>query len=163
MQLVLVGEYRNEVFHTGIEELRAEIERSGVQDQVVFTGFLPDPEVAMLLNLATVLVLPSFMEGYGLPAVEAAACGCPVIATNRSPLASILGAGVLSIEPEISAIGSALATVLHSDSLRNQMREAGLKAARELTWDAAARQMMDVLNVSPVVNSARKEVPVAGN
>ncbi len=163
MQLVLVGEYRNEVFHTGANELRAEIQRSGLQNQVVFTGFLPDPEVAMLLNLATVLVLPSLMEGYGLPAVEAAACGCPVIATKESPLAGLLGGGVLSIEPTTGAIETALASVLQSESKRNQMREAGLRAARELTWDSAARQMMEVLNASALVNSAQKEVRVAGH
>jgi glycosyltransferase involved in cell wall biosynthesis len=57
----------------------------------IFTGYLSDDDVAVLLNLATVLVLPSLMEGYGLPAVEAAACGCPVIATKESPLPGLFG------------------------------------------------------------------------
>jgi len=151
LQLILVGEYRNEVFHTAYADLREQIDRCGLQDRVVFTGYLPDREVAILLNLADALVLPSFMEGYGLPAVEAAACGCPVIATNRSPLAGILERGALSVEPDTREIEAALGKILESESLRADMRQAGLTAARSLTWDAAAQQMMDVLqNLSKI-------------
>jgi glycosyltransferase involved in cell wall biosynthesis len=93
-----------------------------------------------------VLVLPSLLEGFGLPAIEAAACGCPVIATTASPLPTILGDGGLYIDPtKDEALYSALVHVLASESVRLEMRAAGLAAARRLTWDAAAEQMMQVM------------------
>src|SRR5205823_4192673 len=73
--LVLVGEYKKEVFHSYYGRIAGRIRELGVRDRVVFTGYLADEDLAVLLNRATVLVLPSLMEGFGLPAVEAAACG----------------------------------------------------------------------------------------
>jgi len=91
-------------------------------------------------------VLPSLMEGFGLPAVEAAACGCPVIATTSSPLPTLLGGGGLYIDPnKPEELEGALNRLLKSESLRQQMREAGLAAARKLTWDAAAQQMINLI------------------
>ena len=85
------------------------------------------------------------MEGFGLPAVEAAACGCPVIATKASPLEGLLGDASVHINPIESEISNALQEVLSSRELRIYMSERGLDAARRLTWEQAARQMMDVI------------------
>lgn len=147
VQLVLVGECRREVFHSEADAIREQVSAAGLDDRVVFTGYLPDNELVILLNLATVLVLPSFMEGFGLPAVEAAACGCPVIATQESPLPRLLQGAALFFDPhDETALESALRRVLGSESLRLRLREAGIAAAQRLTWDAAARQMIAVLN-----------------
>ena len=73
----------------------------------------------MLLNRATALVLPSLMEGFGLPAIEAAACGCPVIATTASPLPDVLGEGGLYADPELgraARAGAARRTLAPSSS-----------------------------------------------
>jgi len=146
VKLVMVGEYRKEVFHScysSIKQLTAEL---GVASRVIFTGYLPDEELVVLLNLASVLVLPSLIEGFGLPAVEAAACGCPVIATTASPLPGLLGEGGIFINPANQEdLDTALNRVLESDALRQQMRAAGLAAAAKLTWDAAARQMINLI------------------
>jgi glycosyltransferase involved in cell wall biosynthesis len=85
------------------------------------------------------------MEGFGLPALEAAACGCPVIATKASPLQGLLGDASVHIQPVEHEISRALEEVLSSAELRARMSEGGLNAARRLTWDQAARQMMDVI------------------
>jgi glycosyltransferase involved in cell wall biosynthesis len=115
-------------------------------DRVVFTGYLPDEDLAVLLNLATVLVLPSLMEGFGLPGVEAAACGCPVIATRESPLPGLLGEGGIFIDPvQPAQLEDALRRVLESGDVRRRMRDACIAAARRLTWDAAAGQMLSVI------------------
>lgn len=144
--LVLVGDYEREVFHSDYPALRTQIDTLALEDQVLFTGYLPDDELVVLLNLATVLVLPSLMEGFGLPAVEAAACGCPVVATVASPLPGLLGAGGLYVDPRRpDTLQRALTAVLESAPLRAQMREAGLAAARQLTWEAAARDLLRVL------------------
>jgi glycosyltransferase involved in cell wall biosynthesis len=108
---------------------------------------LPDVELVVLLNRATVLVLPSLLEGFGLPAIEAAACGCPVIATMASPLPELLGAGGRFVDPmDQAALEHALGEVLESPDVRRQMRAAGLAAAQRLSWDAAAQQMLAVLH-----------------
>ncbi len=146
LQLVMVGDHQNEVFHSHFQELREHARKLGIQDHVIFTGYLPDEEVVVLLNLATVLVLPSLMEGFGLPAFEAAACGCPVIATNASPVPELLGEGGRYFEPtDSAALESTLRLVIESPELRTRMRRAALAASARLTWDAAARQLRDVI------------------
>lgn len=144
--LVMVGEYKKEVFHSAFINIKQQIEELGIAGRVIFTGYLSDEDLVVLLNHSTALVLPSLIEGFGLPAVEAAACGCPVIATTASPLPALLGDGGLFIDPNsCEEMETALARVLSSPELRRRMREAGLEAAGRLTWDAAARQMMDVI------------------
>jgi glycosyltransferase involved in cell wall biosynthesis len=145
-RLVMVGEYEKEVFHSYFTTIKRLVETAGLKDRVIFTGYLPDDELAVLLNLSTVLVLPSLMEGFGLPAIEAAACGCPVIATRESPIPKLLSDGGIYIDPgKPGDLELALTSVLQSPMLRQQMGGAGLAAAGRLTWDAAARQMIDVM------------------
>lgn len=144
--LVMVGEYKREVFHSYYDTIKRQVEVRGIAERVIFTGYLPDEELVILLNLATVLVLPSLMEGFGLPAIEAAACGCPVIATAASPLPGLLGEGGLYVDPlRREELDAALTRVLRSAALRERMHRAGIAAARELSWEAAARQMLGVL------------------
>jgi glycosyltransferase involved in cell wall biosynthesis len=146
VRLVMVGEYRKEVFHSYFEVIKRQVEDLGIANRVVFTGYLPDEELAILLNLSTVLSLPSLMEGFGLPAVEAAACGCPVVATTASPLSELLGSGALYVDPaDPSELEWALRRVLKSEQLQQRMRTAGLAAARSMTWEGAARQMIAIM------------------
>ncbi len=146
LRLVMVGEYRKEVFHSYAGTIRKQVERLGLRDRVCFTGFLPDEELVVLLNRATVLVLPSLLEGFGLPAVEAAACGCPVVATTASPLPALLGDAGLFVDPgDRWGWEHALQRVLSSPELRRRLREKGLAVASRLSWEDAARQLRDVL------------------
>lgn len=143
--LVLVGETRKEVFHSCLPALREKVDTAGLRERVVFPGYVSDEDLTELLNLSAVLVLPSFMEGFGLPAVEAAACGCPVIATKASPLPQLLEEGGIYIEPGSGQLAQALEVVLASEEMRERMRRAGAAAAQRLTWNAAAEQMMQVM------------------
>lgn len=146
VRLVMVGEYKKEVFHSYFGTVKRLVEDLAIADRVVFTGYLPDEELTVLLNLSTVLALPSLIEGFGLPAIEAAACGCPVIATTASPLPDLLGEGGIYIDPaKPEQLEAALARVLGVEGLRRKLREAGIEAARRLTWEAAAQQMMALL------------------
>jgi glycosyltransferase involved in cell wall biosynthesis len=144
-QLILVGERRKEVFHSAIDSIEALVRSYRIEDKTIFTGYLPDEDLAALLNLAGVLVLPSLMEGFGLPAVEAAACGCPVIATRESPLPELLGDGGIFITPRAADLRHALESLLSCDALRQRMGEAARQAAARLRWEDAARQMRDVI------------------
>lgn len=143
--LVMVGDTTGDAFLNCVEALVAQIQVLGLSDRIIFTGYLGDEEVAVLLNLATVLVLPSLMEGFGLPAVEAAACGCPVVATRASPLEGLLGEGGIYIGTGEHEIAEAMSRVLLSETIRIHMRQCGLDAAARLTWEAAGRQMLDVI------------------
>jgi hypothetical protein len=147
VNLIMVGEYEKEIFHSSFQKIKSQVEELGLSNRVIFTGYLADEDLVILLNLATVLVLPSLMEGFGLPAVEAAACGCPVIATKASPLPGLLGEGGLYIDPtDVQDLERVLNRVLTSDELRQRMRKAGVAAAGRLTWEAAAHQLVRVLN-----------------
>jgi glycosyltransferase involved in cell wall biosynthesis len=146
VQLVMVGEYKKEIFHSSFKTIYQQVHHLNIEERVIFTGYMPDEQLVTLLNLATVLILPSLSEGFGLPAVEAAACGCPVIATKESALPSVLGEAALYINPtEPDELASALATVLNSESQREQMRRAGIAVTAQLTWHRAARQLLEVL------------------
>ena len=145
VRLVMVGDNSGDAFFTYCGTITDRVKELGLQDRVIFTGFFADEDLVVLLNLATVLVLPSLMEGFGLPAVEAAACGCPVIATKASPLPQLLNGGGIFIEPGRDQITAALLQVLSSSVLRNQLAQAAFTAAGRLTWDAAADQMMNVI------------------
>jgi glycosyltransferase involved in cell wall biosynthesis len=146
VDLLLVGEHDQETFFSCYTRIRRLVEERGLNDRVIFTGYLPDEDLVVLLNLATVLVLPSLTEGFGLPAVEAAACGCPVIATEASPLPALLGEAAVFINPQrADELEGALRAVLGSEQRRSQMRRAGLDAAGRLSWTAAARQLVSVM------------------
>ena len=146
VRLLLVGEHRREVFYSEHARLQAQIDRLVVSDRIRFTGFLPDPDLVILLNLATVLVLPSLMEGLGLPALEAAACGCPVVATRESALPALLGEGGTYIDPhDPHALRDALMQVLESGPRRRRMAAAGLEATGRLTWERAARELLAII------------------
>jgi glycosyltransferase involved in cell wall biosynthesis len=146
IRLVLVGENQSEAFYSEFTALNHYVQKEGLQPYVEFTGYLPDERVVHLLNHAFVFVLPSFMEGFGLPAVEAAACGCPVIATRESPLPHLLGDSAKYINPnDIEELIFHLKSVLGSESLRQCMRQGGLEAVRALTWESAAKQMAEVI------------------
>jgi glycosyltransferase involved in cell wall biosynthesis len=144
-RLVMVGETSRDAFHSEFWAIASQVEKLGLRDRVVFTGYMPDEELVVLLNMASVLVLPSLMEGFGLPAVEAAACGCPVIATTASPLPGLLGGGGIYIHPDEAGIAAALEVVLSSAETRRCMGERGRVAAANLTWDRAAQQMIEVI------------------
>jgi glycosyltransferase involved in cell wall biosynthesis len=145
VRLVLVGETSRDAFHSYFGTIAAQVESLGLRDRVIFTGYMADEDLVILLNMASLLVLPSLMEGFGLPAVEAAACGCPVIATKASPLAGLLGDAGIYIDPSAAEIGGAMERVLSSAELRRRMGECGIAAAASLTWEQAARQLRDVM------------------
>ncbi|MBI4352754.1 MAG: glycosyltransferase family 4 protein [Candidatus Omnitrophica bacterium] len=112
---------------------------------VHYLGELKDEEVAALYNLAAVFVLPSFREGFGLPALEAMACGTPVIASNRASLPEVIGgAGMLFDPHEVDALAEALNKVLANKKLSEEMSQKGLERVKEFSWEKAARQTLQV-------------------
>ncbi len=147
LRLVLAGDHQGDSFYSCYEQIRARASAPPLAGRVIFAGYIPDEDLAHLLNLATALVLPSFQEGFGLPAIEAAACGLPVVATAASPLPELLGEGALCIDPfDRDALRQALGRVLTDADLRRRMREHGLRAAASLSWEKAARELLAIFD-----------------
>lgn len=137
--LLLVGDAGGDAFHQDVERIRETIDEVGTADRVLWPGFVPDEELRHLHSGALALVLPSEAEGFGLPAVEAAACGTPVVATTQSPLPDLLKGGGIFVSPgDQETLDGALRLLSKDARLRGEMGRRGLAAARALTWDAGA-------------------------
>ena len=91
LHLVLVGDHEHDSFNSCYRQLTEQVRSQGLEARIWFTGHVEDEELVVLLNRAEALLLPSFSEGFGLPGIEAAACGTPVVATTQSPLPELLG------------------------------------------------------------------------
>jgi glycosyltransferase involved in cell wall biosynthesis len=146
LQLVLVGPAEDDLFTPGAADLRRQVTEMNLESVIHFTGYLPDEDVVDLLNTATVFAMPSLDEGFGLGAVEAAACGLPVIATRNSPLPRLLEGGGLFVDPtKPHEILEALRDLLINEAHRQKMGQVALTKARSLTWQRAAQQFNDLL------------------
>jgi glycosyltransferase involved in cell wall biosynthesis len=145
LRLLLIGDYERDVFYSCYKQIAAQVQQSGLQDKILFTGYLDDQVLIVLLNLAQALVLPSFCEGFGLPAIEAAACGAPTVVTTNSPMPELLGQGTIGVEPGSRAgLLAALAWILGDPAKQQTMRKAALAAAARFSWENSARQLLDI-------------------
>jgi glycosyltransferase involved in cell wall biosynthesis len=145
-RLLLVGDIVDDAFTPGIDALREHVRASGAEPAVTFAGFLPDAAVAQVLNNVTLLALPSWAEGFGLPAVEAAACGTPVVATERSPLPQLLAGGGLFVDPaQPDQLAEAIGRILADPELRARLAATARERASRLTWSRAAERFIGVI------------------
>lgn len=121
------------------------IEQLQLKSEVILPGFVPDEELPLWYNCADVFVYPSLYEGFGLPALEAMACGCPVMAARTSSLPEVVGDGGLLLshdQPEVWA--EALARVCSDETLRVELRRLGLVRAQRFSWATMARETVEV-------------------
>ena len=144
--LLLVGTLDGDVFHGSQAAIRDAIRAAGTEHLVRWTGFLPDSELRHLLSGAVTSLLPSASVGFGLPAVEAAACGIPIVATTASPLPQLLAGGGIFVAPgETAPLVDAILRMLDDEPSRLAMGAVALARARELTWPAGARSALATL------------------
>ena len=126
-----------DVFQT-VEELR-------LSRDVIFPGFLPDDDLPFWYSAAQAFVYPSSYEGFGLPVIEAMACGVPTITTNASSLPEAAGDAALLVPPDDSAaLANALAQLLGDKTLQAELAERGQRHAAKFTWEKAARETVEV-------------------
>lgn len=145
LKLVLVGDYQNDSFYSDYPSLKLHVDQLGLQDKVVFTGYIEDQDLAYLYNSAAMLVFPSLEEGFGLPAIEAMACGTPVAASNRGSLPEIVGEAGRFFDPATPrAIADVLRQVLSDKPLREEMGKTGLMRAKQFMWDKAAKETLEI-------------------
>lgn len=142
-RLILVGDF-GDVFHTHVPELRAEVARQGLGDRVHFPGFVPDEALAFLYNRAYVLAQPSLMEGFGLPPVEAMACGTPVLSSDAGSLPEVVGdAGVFFDPTDVESMAGAIRDVFDDPAERERLASEARMRASQFTWSASARALLE--------------------
>jgi glycosyltransferase involved in cell wall biosynthesis len=126
------------------EEIFAAIERLHLGQQICALDYVDDNDLPALYNLADVFAYPSVYEGFGLPALEALACGTPVLTADNSSLPEAVGdAAVLVPAGDVDAIAAGLARLLADPALRARLRAAGPLRARQFTWARAAQQVLE--------------------
>ncbi len=146
LHLLLVGDFAGDNFHADVGRIRRAIAEARTDALVHWCGFVRDDVLRHIHSGALALLLPSTFEGFGLPAVEAAACGAPVIATTASPLPEVLEGGGLFVPPDDeAALAAALRTLLEDAALRRRLGERALARARALSWERAAAVALGAL------------------
>ena len=140
--LVIVG--RREGLLTADEEVAAKAAALG--ERVHFTGLVEDAHLKRFVKHADALVLPSFYEGFGLPPLEAMACGCPALVSNAASLPEACGDAALYCDPRTAQdIADKLVLLMEDEALRTSLRQKGLERAGRFTWEACAQKTLAVL------------------
>lgn len=129
------------------ENIYREWEKSEFKDDIKFLGYIDSKDKVYLYNLAAVFVYPSFYEGFGLPPLEAMACGLPIITSYAASLPEVAGGAALMVDPyNINDMAGALAAVLTDEKLKNSLIKRGLEQAKKFSWNKAAREYLEVFN-----------------
>jgi glycosyltransferase involved in cell wall biosynthesis len=116
-----------------------------VADRVKFLGFVPDADLPALFTGASLFVFPSMHEGFGLPVLEAMACGAPVVTSNRSALPEVAGDAAVLVDPlDVESIADGIAKILKDQVIARRLAEAGRHRAAQFTWTAAARKLLEI-------------------
>ncbi|MCI0394452.1 MAG: glycosyltransferase family 4 protein [Chloroflexi bacterium] len=124
------------------EEIFARVQALGLGEQVRFAGYVSDEELPLWYNAASLLVFPSLYEGFGMPVVQAMACGTPVIAAETSAVPEVTGEAALLFHPQdASALANHLASILDDPQLAATLRQRGLLQAQQFSWELSGQQM----------------------
>ncbi|MFQ6058834.1 MAG: glycosyltransferase family 4 protein [Anaerolineae bacterium] len=141
LQLVLAGK-RGWLY----DRIFRRVEELGLGDRVLFAGHVPQEDLPALMSGARLLAMPSLYEGFGLPVVEAMACGTPVVCSNASSLPEVAGDAALLVDPlDVEGMAAAMERVLGDDELRAELIERGFERAKKFSWERCARQTLAVL------------------
>ena len=126
-----------------------QVTREGLGEYVQFAGFVADEDLPALYTLADLLAFPSLYEGFGLPPLEAMACGTPVVTSNNSSLPEAVGAAALTVGAEdVEGLTDAMARVLCDANLRVRLSDLGRAQAARFTWEMAARKLLDAYRLA---------------
>jgi glycosyltransferase involved in cell wall biosynthesis len=129
------------------DDIFAAAEASAVHQRIHFPGFIADEDLPALYNLATLFAFPSHYEGFGIPVLEAMACGVPVVCADNSSLPEVAGSAALLLESgDTPGLAGAMRRLLVDSSLRERLVEQGLEQAKRFTWERAAQRLLNVYN-----------------
>jgi glycosyltransferase involved in cell wall biosynthesis len=127
------------------DEALNRVDRLKLQDKVRFLGYIPQDDLIALYNAASVFVYPSLYEGFGIPILEAMACGCPVITSSRSAMPEVAGDAALLIDPfSVQEMADAIRRLLDEPELAASLRAKGFARARLFSWERCAQETLEV-------------------
>jgi glycosyltransferase involved in cell wall biosynthesis len=139
------------------EKLFASIDRLGLAEEVIFTGFVPDEDLPFIYDGATVFAYLSFFEGFGLPPLEAMACGIPVVTSNTTSLPEVVGDAGIAVPPaDAEQVAAALARILDDPAFAAALGKRGRERAALFSWDAAAVETLEIYRKVADNNSLEK-------
>jgi glycosyltransferase involved in cell wall biosynthesis len=128
----------------GMRRLRALVSRLGLGERVLFTGHMPQGDLPALYSLADLFVFPSLYEGFGLPPLEAMACGTPVVCSNAGSLPEVVADAAVTVPPgDAEALRQAIAHGVADDTLRERLVSKGRERVARFTWASAAAQLLE--------------------
>lgn len=128
------------------EDIVREASRLGISQRIVFTGMLTEAQLRTQYRNALALILPSLNEGFGLPVVEAMACGTPVVASNATALPEVVGSAGLLVDPyDVDSIAAGISRIVADAELRAALRARGLERAALFSWDRTAKRAWDAV------------------
>ncbi len=127
------------------DRLFARISELGLADEIIFTGFVPDEELPHIYAGAALFAYLSFFEGFGLPPLEAMACGVPVVTSNTTSLPEVVGDAGIAVPPtDVAAVAAAIARILDDRDYARILGGRGRERAALFSWEAAARQTLEI-------------------
>jgi glycosyltransferase involved in cell wall biosynthesis len=151
-KLVIVGQQGWQT-----EPIYAEIERLSIKSDVIFTGYVPFEDLPAIYTMAEAMAFPSLYEGFGLPVIEAMACGTPVVTSRSSSLIEVAGDAGLLVNPlSVEELEDALHRLLADPTLKDDLRHRGLERATHLTWERTAQATLDVYDGVLAPKSSRR-------
>lgn len=122
------------------------VQAHDLTDRIIFTGYVTDNDLPVWYQAATVFCYPSLYEGFGLPVLEAMACGTPVVTSRTSSIPEVTGEAAMLVDPtDVAALAHALQSVLSDEARRNTMAEAGIARAQTFSWERTAAATLDVI------------------
>jgi glycosyltransferase involved in cell wall biosynthesis len=152
--IVLVGKNlvsedydRNNPWNNDLNRIQEIInnQKSKNSEQITRLGFIPDEDLVAIYNLATAFVMPSIYEGFGLPILEAMACGCPVITSKESSLGEVAGNSAFFVDAyDYKSIASAIKEVFNNKTLQNELSEKGIDQAKKFSWKKTAEDTLEM-------------------
>lgn len=143
--LVIVG--KKDGFITGDDNISSLIKECNLDNRVFFTGYVDDEDIPVIYNLAKLFIFPSLYEGFGIPPLEAQACGCPVVCSNVASLPEVGGANsVVYCNPySVEDIKEKIEIVLNNKDLQNELRQKGFENIKRFSWEESAKKIIEVI------------------
>lgn len=149
LKLVVIGKINTQGGGQGAwlaEETLAKPKSLGIEDRVIFTGFMPDEDTPFVFAGTEAFVLPSLYEGFGIPVVDAMACGIPVIVSNVSSLPEVVGDAGLLVDPKsVTQIEQAIRLISTDKKLRDRLSKKALLQSKNFSWKKMAKDVIKVL------------------
>ncbi len=139
-KLVLVGQ-----INWGYEKMISKVHQLGLDNEIIFTGYVSDEDVVYLYNGAEFFIYPSLLEGFGISAVEAMACGCPLAVSNIPVFKEVVqDAGILFDPEDVEDMTQAMTKLITDSDLRQELSKKGLQRSKFFSWEKTARETLNV-------------------